>query len=1191
LFAWVKANSFWIPYRGVLRGPVGVLMDGRGNSLDRSLLLADLLKRAGHTVRLAHAQLPQQDAAARLPALVARESGAVDASGATSFNGAGILNATTTRLAVQKQDAARTMATLDTRVANQTRRLLQLLAPPDATEEWSNRFGAALVALQDHWWVQRQTPAGWVDMDALSNDGRAIAAVQNTERPEDLGMDGLYHEITLRVVAEQWTPGSLAEHVALEQTLRPADLIGRSIALQFWPTAPIKSQTPAGRDELKNSKGAEWAAMLMIDRDVASAGILPESGDDPDQPQQGGAFGGIAGGFNSTFAPPVQQRAASKSTLSAVWLEYEFKAPGEEPRKIRRTVFDLVGPARRNEGAPQQFALDDASRTVRDRAMMMRNEMLPVTCAIAPEFITHLVSQSLLGNRQLLLAATKPGVTQDAVVEIARQSAPTVTSLYALALAATANGSRATYVDRPLLFTNHAYPKPGKESVIVEATDIVANDIGVSLAAKDAFATRVGEGVRYTNAESLLHGPEALTNTADAFAQPGAWVALTASDETDIAALTMPADARRRILDEVMNGQVVVAPRVALSTASGPFAGWWRVDPATGTTLGFGLNGWGVAATEHSANSSRAGATGRVFISAFKRFTAGFIGAYAFCVLPKITDSLEGRSSIGIKLTITDSAAECSAQGAFWGALATLPLVALTINRSSRAPRVPAEPPPPELPNPPEAQPPCPGSGPGGTRVMPGRPGSGGTQPMPARPGQNGASPPVGSAPPGPYQAPPDFLEWHREAYAEQQASAGYMGSPKVFEWADTAARSTYNGALSRGASPAEAYQASHDMWFAAYKQAQGTMLDIPGGWGVGSEDGLGATVQTQPRSPLNVPGETGAMRAQPQSPSSLEMAETGAAPARTPATPSSPPNPATESSPPRGSPPPGPHQAPPDFKDWHAEAYAEGQTSAQTMGTPKTFEYADQAARSAYNRAVAGGANPAQAYQASHDAWFTAYRQAPVVGRAPEATMQIPGSPPQSPSPSSLEMADTGAAPAPARSPKASSGPVPRQSPNASSGPVPQRPPLQQQAPGSEIGPISPESEANAARQSSRAPPAPKVLSLAEAQAEQAQALSNYKAATAAYDKASLESIEATGEWVRYRSNRPNPAREWPGDPENYNEATDQQLQNASSQKSARAMDLWEKYDAANKALIEANERYSSALFRQQKGNQCGGL
>jgi hypothetical protein len=39
LFEWVRDNTWWIPYRGVLRGPAGVLMDRLGNSLDRSLLL------------------------------------------------------------------------------------------------------------------------------------------------------------------------------------------------------------------------------------------------------------------------------------------------------------------------------------------------------------------------------------------------------------------------------------------------------------------------------------------------------------------------------------------------------------------------------------------------------------------------------------------------------------------------------------------------------------------------------------------------------------------------------------------------------------------------------------------------------------------------------------------------------------------------------------------------------------------------------------------------------------------------------------------------------------------------------------------------------------------------------------------------------------------------------------------------
>jgi len=70
LFEWVRDNTHWIPYRGVLRGPVGVLMDRQGNSLDRALLLATLLEKAGHTVRLARKELSRNEAASILPSLM-----------------------------------------------------------------------------------------------------------------------------------------------------------------------------------------------------------------------------------------------------------------------------------------------------------------------------------------------------------------------------------------------------------------------------------------------------------------------------------------------------------------------------------------------------------------------------------------------------------------------------------------------------------------------------------------------------------------------------------------------------------------------------------------------------------------------------------------------------------------------------------------------------------------------------------------------------------------------------------------------------------------------------------------------------------------------------------------------------------------------------------------------------------------
>jgi hypothetical protein len=64
LFQWVRDNTYLVPYRGSLRGPIGVLMDRLGNSLDRSLLLSKLLEMAGHKTRLVHTVLTELEARA-----------------------------------------------------------------------------------------------------------------------------------------------------------------------------------------------------------------------------------------------------------------------------------------------------------------------------------------------------------------------------------------------------------------------------------------------------------------------------------------------------------------------------------------------------------------------------------------------------------------------------------------------------------------------------------------------------------------------------------------------------------------------------------------------------------------------------------------------------------------------------------------------------------------------------------------------------------------------------------------------------------------------------------------------------------------------------------------------------------------------------------------------------------------------
>ena len=261
-----------------------------------------------------------------------------------------------------------------------------------------------------------------------------------------------------------------------------------------------------------------------------------------------------------------------------MWLEYEIRVPGEKPRTVRRAVFDLIGPAERAPGAAA-LVLDDEKKVARGLALTMQTEMLPLASALAPEFVRHLLAQNLLDNRELFAVALRgTPVSPAAIEQVLDRSAVPLSALYPLALARlTEKEQQHIYIDRPNLLTRHMYAVPLPEGVrFRDATDIVANEIGVSLAADDAFAARVAQGVRDTNAESLLRASGvAFGNTGDAFAASRTWHAFAARQEAGVAdQLQLPNDVRRQIAADVANGYAVVAPESPVPVQPEAFSGW-----------------------------------------------------------------------------------------------------------------------------------------------------------------------------------------------------------------------------------------------------------------------------------------------------------------------------------------------------------------------------------------------------------------------------------------------------------------------------------------------------------------------------------------------------------------------------------------------------------------------------------------
>ncbi|MBK5298400.1 MAG: hypothetical protein JJE40_14700 [Vicinamibacteria bacterium] len=428
------------------------------------------------------------------------------------------------------------------------------------------------------------------------------------------------HQVTVRVIAEQWASGALKEFVALEGVLRPSQVVGMPIALRFvpgkWPSGfPPEGMGPEQGLRALALEQHTWTATLVVDRKPVSQAVIRDTGDlaPPSEAGGAGAIGGAFGTFEKrlddalgpTPPPAAAQGPDGSKALTSAWVEYEIQHPGERPQTIRRALFDLIGPAARAAGPTVAPRVDEAARLTRSLALLREIEILPVVCRFGPDYVTHLAAQSLLANRAILTEAMRGDALDDFahVQDLAKRLAPIPSPLYALALARFewSNSGGRTYIDTPNILTRHTFFAPvAKSFKLVVATDIVANEIGVDLMVDSPFAVRLEQGVLDTNAEAILASdrPDA-SNAGSAFADSRSWTTLRGPGDPQLGTLELADDVRRRMADDLAAGYLVVAPRAPVTVGAGAFAGYWRVNPATGHTLGIGSTGYGQEMVEY----------------------------------------------------------------------------------------------------------------------------------------------------------------------------------------------------------------------------------------------------------------------------------------------------------------------------------------------------------------------------------------------------------------------------------------------------------------------------------------------------------------------------------------------------------------------------------------------------------------
>lgn len=591
---WVAQETRWLPYEGALRGARGVLMDRSGSSLDRALVVADLLERSGLDVRLANATLPEAVASAAASAALARPWVPEPA---PSFAGPEEIEGYRAAVDLAAEELAAEIGLLDEPAA-------------------AGREPAEVIA--DHWWVQAGADGQWHDYDPLLLDeaeGRppAEATVDPAELPADLR-----HTVTVRVVIERLEDGELVEAVPLAYTVpMGTGEPGKLVRLDFRAWVPPEDVAVANEttDAVEGARlSSSWRPRLTLDGQTVNGEWFSESGriEAPGGLAQADALSGGLDALGGLGAEPAEPDAV-ESTLSATWIEYETDGPGVEPRTERRELLDLAGPSR------DASSRVDAERLAGDEADVRRG-------------------LAFLGDTEILLqtAATHPDATLDALVENWIELRPALIALLFLAadvederigpslaapetqpvdLMAMAGAreqwalSPSAFVGRPQVWSRHLFYEPGDEGGAASlAVDIVMNDTDVIPGSDtDPRLVRLEQGLLDTLIEHVLSATPDGLNTWERFARRGeegvTWAVLAPGSEPDagLAAALPPADLGR-VRAALAQGEAVVVAAEPRLRGVEPFADWWRVSD-DGSALGIGYRGWGTELTEEGATT------------------------------------------------------------------------------------------------------------------------------------------------------------------------------------------------------------------------------------------------------------------------------------------------------------------------------------------------------------------------------------------------------------------------------------------------------------------------------------------------------------------------------------------------------------------------------------------------------------
>jgi hypothetical protein len=553
-------------YPGALGGSAGALRSGSANSVDKALLLRDVLRVVAPNIATVFAQcsLP----AAESDALIAQaRAGKAHPKILMQQAGAATDSVKEPAARTRLQHWAEAWKTIIGQAKSEGQNLAASLQTAGLVLPAGLPAPDALRALAaQHVWVRAQVGGNWVDLDPTIEPGtpgktRCAPASQSATLA-----DNLYDVLGVRVVVEDTRSGSPRRTIILDRTMRTVDIGDHDVSFMF---AEPTGDTDAVAAASPPPGVLTFTPLLRVgdERIIGTPIVLPSPVSSSISKAISGTVGAASNAFGTASPTPSPTPTPTLPTVTGLWMELSVASPAGSTTHVESPIFDRIGyVARAAHAVPTPLPVQPDAGTYRSMQTVWN--------------VAVSAGHAFSGGGP---ANVTPGGTAPAISSALSR----LNGAYYALRRAIMDDARGTSVDV-------ADAKPGISIVAMSnngglMTDIASDD-AIPLTPDEARPAWAASAVLAER--ELLNGDVPVTGIGAANDALGAFDVAKALGMPIVALRPggavqpspgIPDEARVRMSAYVARGDSLLEPVPKVAQSGGPPYAFWIVDPASGT--------------------------------------------------------------------------------------------------------------------------------------------------------------------------------------------------------------------------------------------------------------------------------------------------------------------------------------------------------------------------------------------------------------------------------------------------------------------------------------------------------------------------------------------------------------------------------------------------------------------------------